>query len=386
VEPLHESARTFRELRHAYQECLANLYLALAAHLAGKPERSRIAARRALQLSAAHDYAAAVLRVAALDAAFARWLAGMPSAPDGLDRKGEPSAPPAAAAVRPDAADLTIHLFGSIEVYRDADNKIPPKAWKLRRALEIFCYLAASRERRATKEKLIDALWGDARLSAIEKNFHPTISFLRGALNHGRQVPKNFILFERGAYFLNPAHRYNIDTERFETEIRAARSRAREKDLRAALTAYDQALALYRGPFLEEEYGAWVEAPRAHFETLYLDALAEAGRMHLEAGDAHASLSCQRRRLELDPLSEEASADLMRALASAGDRAGVEKEFERLTGILADEVGVEPSAETRRAYEAARAMKPAPLPAAAASPPHAGPLRSRPAPRRTRRS
>ena len=357
VEPLAESTRAFRDLRRAYQECVADLYLALAAHRAGKPERARTAAKRALHLCATHDYAAAARRVAALDAGFAGWMAALPGAPPGLREDGAAPSPASLAAGRSDAADLTIRLLGSIDVYRDADNKIPAKAWKLRRALEIFCYLAAARERRATKEKIVDALWGDARLSAIEKNFHPTISFLRGALNHGRQVPKNFILFERGAYFLNPAHRYDIDVERFEAGVREARARARERQAPAALAAYDQALALYRGPFLEEEYGAWVEAPRAHFEALYLDALAEAGRLHLESGDAAASLACQRRRLELDPLNEEASTDLMRALASAGDRVGVEKEFERLTSILADEVGIEPSPATRRAYEAARAMQ-----------------------------
>jgi len=374
LEPLHESAGAFRELRRAYQECLAYLYLALATHRTAKPERARGAARRALLLSAGHDYAAAVRRIAALDAGFGNWLAGLPSAPAGLQASGKlPSAHPTPA-VRPEASDLTIRLFGPIEVYRDADNKIPPRAWKLRRALEVFCYLAAARERRATKEKIVDALWGDARLSAIEKNFHPTISFLRGALNHGRKVPKNFILFERGAYFLNPAHRYDIDAERFEAGVRAARARAREGDSSAAISAYDQALALYRGPFLEEEYGGWVEAPRAHFETLYLEALAEAGRLLMKAGDARASLAYQRRRLEFDPLSEEASVDLMCALGCTGDRTALEKEFERLTSLLANELGAEPAPETRRAYEAARAMKAAQAPAAA-------PARTQPAPR-----
>ena len=383
LEPLHESARTFRELRRAYQECLANLYLALAAHRSGKPARARGAARRALLLSAGHEYSAAVRRIAALDAGFARWMAGLPSAPSGLQVSEERPQVDPVPTLRSEAADLTIRLFGPIEVYRDADNKIPARAWKLRRALEIFCYLATSRERRATKEKIVDALWGDARLSAIEKNFHPTVSFLRGALNHGRQVPKNFILFERGAYLLNPAHRYDIDAERFEAGVHTARGRAREGDRSAALSVYDEALALYRGSFLEEEYGAWVEAPRAHFETLYLDALSEAGRLRLKAGDAGSSLVYQRRRLELDPLNEEASVDLMRALGSTGDRAAVEKEFERLRAALSDELGAEPEPETRREYEAARAMKSAHAPRAAAAA-HSQPV-PRPRPPRSHR-
>ncbi|HEU5181501.1 MAG TPA: BTAD domain-containing putative transcriptional regulator, partial [Candidatus Polarisedimenticolia bacterium] len=358
-ETLVESARIFRALGRAYQECVAEIHLSLAAHRAGRAARARTAALRALRLSDRYGYGAAVGRVAALDAGFGEWLAGLSSA-EGVPatrRKGAP-APPAGMAVAEN--DLTVRLLGPIEVYRDAANKIPARAWKLRRALEIFCYLAGARDRRATKEKIVDALWGDARLSVIEKNFHPTISFLRAALNHGHNVPKNFILFERGAYFLNPAHRYDIDAERFESGIRSARARLREGKSEGALVDYEAALALYRGPFLEEEYGAWTEAPRAHFEGLYLAALAEAARLYRDAGDLSAALACQGRRLEQDPLSEEASIDLMGTLGLAGDRGAVDKEFERLSRALADELGSAPAPGTVRAYQAARAASHAP--------------------------
>ena len=358
LEALAESARIFRALGRAYQECVAGMHLALAAHRAGRAERAKTAAQRALRLSGRHGYAAAVGRVAALDAGFAKWLAGLPSA-EGIPAAGRKGSAVARALAVPEA-DLTVRLLGPIEVYRDAANKIPARAWKLRRALEIFCYLAAARERRATKEKIVDALWGDARLSVIEKNFHPTISFLRAALNHGHNVPKNFILFERGAYFLNPAHRYDVDVERFEAGIRSARARLREGKAEAALAEYEAALALYRGAFLEEEYGAWTEAPRTHFETLCLAALAEAARLHRDAGDLAAALACQTRRLEQDPLSEEASVDLMKTLALAGDRGAVEREFERLARALADEMGSAPLPETVLAYQAARSAPRAP--------------------------
>jgi len=353
-EALAESARIFRALGRAYQECVAEIHLSLAAHRAGRAERARTAALRALRLSGRYGYAAAMGRVAVLDAGFGKWLTGLPSA-EGVAtarRKGAPAAPAGLAVTE---IDLTVRLLGPIEVYRDAANKIPARAWKLRRALEIFCYLAGARDRRATKERIVDALWGDARLSVIEKNFHPTISFLRAALNHGHNVPKNFILFERGAYFLNPAHRYDIDAERFESGIRSARARLREGKAEGALSEYEAALALYRGPFLEEEYGAWTEAPRAHLEALHLAALAEAARLHRDAGDLSAALACQTRRLEQDPLSEEASVELMGTLALAGDRGALEKEFERLSRAIADELGGAPDPGTVRAYQTARA-------------------------------
>ena len=59
-----------------------------------------------------------------------------------------------------------------------------------------------------------------------------------------------------------------------------------------------------------------------------------------------------------DPTSEEASADLMRALGRAGNRSGVEKEYARLVRALSEDLDGEPLPETRRAYEQARAVRP----------------------------
>ncbi|HKQ96254.1 MAG TPA: BTAD domain-containing putative transcriptional regulator, partial [Candidatus Polarisedimenticolia bacterium] len=261
-----------------------------------------------------------------------------------------------AAAPEPVAAgspDLTVRLLGPVEVHRDRENPIPSRAWTIKRALTIFCYLAVSRDRRASKERIVDALWGDTRLAVIEKNFHPTISFLRRALNHGHKVPRHFILYERGAYRLNPAYRYAIDTEEFESGLKEARRLAQAGDAAAALAGYDAALALYRGPFLEEEYDEWAEAPRARFESLHRAALRDAGRLHLESGSADAGLALLAQAVALDPLDEEASAELMLGQGRCGHRAEVEKEFERLRKELREEDSGPPSPAAQQAHERA---------------------------------
>jgi len=348
---LDEAASIFAGLQRAYPLCLARGWLALAARRRADRPRAEAAAAEALALSARHDYAAALRRIAATDEEFGRWLQGRRDAPPELAEADEPRLQAAATA---DVADLTVRLFGPVEVYREREHAIPPRAWKIRRALTIFCYLAASRDRRASKERIIEALWGDARLSVIEKNFHPTISFLRRALNDGHAVPRHFILFERGAYRLNPAYRYDIDIERFEGGVRAARDRARAGDAAASLAAYDAALPLYRGPFLEEDYDEWAEGPRSHYERLFSEALKEAGRLHLERGDREAGLGWLQRAVTLEPLDETASAALMLALGTLARRAEVEKEFDRLRRALDSELSSLPSAATRAAFERAR--------------------------------
>ena len=153
------------------------------------------------------------------------------------------------------AADLTVRLLGPIEVYRDAQRKIPTQTRTNRRAIQVFCCLAVAPDHRATRDRLADALWVDVRPSVVERNFHPTIACLCRILNHGHNVPRNFIQCERGAYLLNPAYRYDIDLETFEERVRSARSKASRRDAAGALADYEASFALYRGPLMEEEYG-----------------------------------------------------------------------------------------------------------------------------------
>ncbi|OLC53774.1 MAG: hypothetical protein AUH92_05270 [Acidobacteria bacterium 13_1_40CM_4_69_4] len=353
--PLDEASRLFETLGRAYQRCRARLFFALACHRLDRRERAGRAASEALDLSARYDYPATVLRVADLDEGFRRFLAELPGAPPDLRVPVEEQASPAAAAspISGTGADLHVRLLGPIEVYRTPGRAIPASAWKIRRALQVFCFLASARGHRAAKERIVEALWEDARLPMIEKNFHPTISFLRRALNHGHNVPKNFVVCERGAYLLNPDYRYDIDTERFEERVRSARGRKGGGQVAEALADYESAFAVYRGPFMEEQYDGWAEPLRGRYEELYLAALKEAAGLHLEKRDAAAAVDCLQRLIRRDSLHEEASALLMQALGASGNRAAIEREYDRLVTALHDELGKLPLPATRRAYDEA---------------------------------
>ena len=350
--PLAEARGLFEPIGRQFETFLADTWLALARGRRGADEAAA-AARQAVELAGRHNYLAVLRRIAASEGELRRVIAALPDAPSVLDRPAsalaEPEAEPAA-----DRADLTVRLFGSVEVWRDAARKIPASAWKLRRALKIFCYLAAARGHRAMKDRLVEIAWGGtADADSVEKNFHPTISFLRRALNHGRHVPKSFIRYEAGSYVLSPSYRYDIDVERHERLIREARALRSRGEADAALAAYDEALGLHRGPFLEEEDDDWVVGPRQHHEQLHQAALAEAGALRHERGDREAAVACLEELVRTNPLDEPASARLMRVLGELGRRDAVEQEYERLAQAMDEAWEAVPSRETRRAYRSA---------------------------------
>ena len=319
---LEEARDRFAALPRAYQECAACLWLGLAHAKTGKDAEARAAAARALRLSAELDYAGLVRRVGEVDPRFAR-LVGATAAPS--------QAAPLAGRLGASAADLTVRVLGPVEVYRDADRKIPASAWRLRRALKVFCYLAAARNHRATKARIADAVWADARGAVVERNFHPTISFLRKALNHGHGVAKSFILCEGGAYALNPEYHYDVDVERFERGIASARDQKTRGELEPALRSYEAAIALYRGPFLEEDEDEWIEAPQTHYESLLDAALRESADLHAKLGRPEGSLPLLERLVERHPADQAVSIQLMRVLGALGRKSAVESEYRRLS-------------------------------------------------------
>src|SRR5690606_1747484 len=102
------------------------------------------------------------------------------------------------------------------EIFRDPLRPFAPDAWTTRRARDIFCYIVAKPHRRASKDLIIDTFWGDADPDFVTKNFHPTISHIRKALNSNQSCRYNFLLYRDGHYLLNPDYSYSIDIERFD--------------------------------------------------------------------------------------------------------------------------------------------------------------------------
>lgn len=351
--PLSESISILEKLERAYETCLARLWRSLACHRSGRRKEAESCASSALKIAARFDYRAVVMRIAALDEEFHRLLTSLSGSPAYLDEARHSGGPrkARAGALGASPADLTVRLLGPIEVYRDVERKIPASAWKIKRALQIFCYVASSRSRRASKDRIVDALWGEARPSVIEKNFHPTISFLRRALNYRHNVPKNFILYEGGAYLLNSAYRYDIDIEEYEARLKSARAAAAGGRIDQSFAEFGAALALYRGAFLEEEYDEWAEAPRTRYEAMHVAALKEAGHLHLAKGNPEEAVVLFERLVGSDPLDEGASCLLMRALGLRGDRAGIEREFHRLAEALEKDLSAAPLPQTRRVYQ-----------------------------------
>ena len=247
-------------------------------------------------------------------------------------------------------ADLTVRVLGPVDIFRNAAKPFAPDAWTTRRARDIFCCIATSKHHRVAKDLLIEAFWPDENPATVEKNFHPTISHIRKALNSGQAIKQNFLVFRDGAYQLSPELSYSIDSEEFENHIADAETAKREKDPKRLRSSLEAAYALYRGEFMSGVYESWAVEMRQYYSEQFTRVLAALAKLSFAEKRWASALKFANEVLRDDPFREDMHRLAMKVFSAQSKPAAVKKQFRDLQELLKKELGIEPSAETRRVY------------------------------------
>ena len=262
----------------------------------------------------------------------------------------EPATLPAIALTARPLVDLTINMLGPVEIVRDPARPLAGDAWTTRRARDILCFIASRRHHRTPKDAIIDTFWGEADLEIVEKNFHPTVSHIRKALNSNQPLKQNFLVYRDGDYQLNPEFSYRIETEEFERLISDGETARRGRNFDRSIDCYEQAVALYRGEFMQGSYEPWVEEQRTYYREQYLRILESLAGVAEKKEEWTRSMDLAQRILREDPFREDIHCMVMRAQAALGNRMAVKEQYETLSKLLQKELGVEPAMQTQKTY------------------------------------
>lgn len=351
VADLHDH---FHDANHHYDEALAALLLAEVMLAEGREGEAAKHVNRVLDLSARYDYDFWLRREMRRNPA----LFAIEDIAERLpaDLHVELSQTPIEAAAEkayisgPAATviDLAINVLGPVDIFRDAALPFAADAWTTRRARDIFCFIATSKHRRVAKDVLIDTFWPDDDPKVVEKNFHPTISHIRKALNSRQTFKQNFIVFRDGAYQLNPELSYLIDAEEFDRLVADAEAAKREKDNERLRAALEGAHKLYRGEFMPGVYEDWADERRNYYaeqSARVTGALAKLSLAERRFADA-AKYAAE--SLKLDPYREDMHRLTLKVHAAQGKIPAAKKHYESMAKLLNDDLGIQPSPETRR--------------------------------------
>ncbi len=347
----------FRGGGQYYYEAQACIELATCEHELGNEPQMFAQLRRALDLAARYDYDYWLRQeIAHRPALFASDVAQdmLPS-----DLRGQLSISTVAAAepaksVAPltpaPLVDLTVNMLGPVEIFRDPARSFAADAWTTRRARDILCYIVSRRHHRAPKDTIIDTFWAEDNVATIEKNFHPTISHIRKALNSNQPLKQNFIIYRDGDYQLNSEFSYRIDTETFERLISEGESARRERAYDRCIDCYEQAVGMYRGEFMQGTYEPWVDEQRSYYREQYLRMLESLAAVAEKQEEWPRTMDLAQRILREDQFREDIHCMLMRTHAALGNRVAVKEQYEALHELLQKELGVEPAAQTQQTF------------------------------------
>ena len=250
---------------------------------------------------------------------------------------------------------LRIRLVGELRLELDG-QPLPPIASG--RARSLLAWLAYH-EGLHPRSKVAAVFWPDVLESSARGSLRTTLATVRRALPAAAAD-----VLDAGRERIGIA-----DGPAVSVDVREAARLAAAGDLEAAL-------ALADGELVADLDDEWALVARDAHRERVIALLGAAGERAEADGRMPAALRHARRRLELDPVSEDAARELMARLARAGDGAAAAKVFEALRAALRRGLGMAPSAQTvRLAAELRGAASPAaaerPLPDALARPEHA---------------
>lgn len=243
--------------------------------------------------------------------------------------------------------ELQLFLLGGATIILNGE---PVSGFISAKATALVYYLAAT-GRSHTREMLAGLLWGDFPEANAKKN-------LRDVLSNLRRLLDDYLLITRQTVAFNRAVSYWLDSEVFETALHGLRLDAPETWTPTAVTDLRQAMELYKGDFLDglyvpqaPEFEEWQLLERERLRQLALQGLYYLSLYEARQGNYAVAINYTNRLLALDPWREEAHRQLMRLLAWSGQRSAALSQYEVCRQVLADELGVEPEAETISLYE-----------------------------------
>jgi predicted ATPase/DNA-binding SARP family transcriptional activator len=237
---------------------------------------------------------------------------------------------------------LTIRVFGGLQIRLDDE---PVGGFISAKIPALLVYLAVTRQAHS-REKLANLLWGEFSDADAKNN-------LRQALSNLRKYFQPYLLFDHDQVQFNATPPFFLDAEAFNAHIQAGMLSA--------------AAALYQGDFLAgfhvrdaPDFETWLASNQAQFHEQATQIFQTLTLLHSNAGEYSQAIAFCNRLLSLDPWREEAHRLLMLLQARTGQISAALAQYEACRKILAQELRIEPSAETTALYEQIRAARYAP--------------------------
>jgi DNA-binding SARP family transcriptional activator len=242
---------------------------------------------------------------------------------------------------------VSIYALGPTQVLQEG-QPLTPADWTYAKPRELLFFLVANEP--LSKAQIGLVFWPDASPAQLRRNFRAALYRLRQALGS-----REWVVFKDGRYAFNRQLSYWYDVEAFEERITVARQSESSRPDRA-LAEYERAIRLVRGEFLEDvNLIEWALPRREELRQSFLQAHLRRAGLLANTDQLEEAADAYRKILVYDNLMESGHRGLMRTYTLLGNRNRALNHYQDLLRLLADELGVEPAAETQALYQRIRA-------------------------------
>lgn len=347
------AARQFEQGGARRELARARLHLAYLAFLSKRPKKALQRLAQAMETASQLGYDHFLVAEARTMLPMLRQLAElddeglaatlMDRAREGMPAQEEPEPAPAPGEPTLQAEEaryaLRVYALGPTQVFLHAEPVLLSR-WASVRTRELFFFLLAHPEG-VRREQVGDLFWPDLPPSRMNSVFHTVLYRLRRALFN------DCVVYQDGRYRLNEQVYWWYDVREFERLLDEAR---KVEDPQERIARYQEALALYRGDYLEEFYSDWCQQERERLRERYMAAAMQLADLYLEQGEPELAIGVCQSVLARDRYQERAYHRLIRAHAAMGDRTAAIKAYRQCVDLLREDLGLDPLPETEELY------------------------------------
>lgn len=173
-----------------------------------------------------------------------------------------------------------------------------------------------------TRSEICYAFWPELETDQAVNVFHVTKRRLHKALR------MDVLVHDEGYYRVNPQFAVRYDVMDFVTTLMKGRDEAVSQKER--MKAWQHAINMYKGPFLQGHSDSWILKRRADYQSGYLEALTCMANVRLEEGRKEHALSLFQKAVNEDNSRQDLHREIMRLYASMGRRSEAAAHFQEL--------------------------------------------------------
>lgn len=243
---------------------------------------------------------------------------------------------------------LQVRFFGHFEILCNGE---PVGLGRNGKALAIFKYLLAHRDRRLSRDHLMESLWPESTPNKARSLLNVAICTLRRLLNDCSAGLQNYILLEEGYYRLCPTVWVVTDVDEFDRRYEQGCRLEKINRIEGA-AEYERAIELYRGDYLLDHlYEDWTMVERERLSNAYVDMLEQLAMYYKQTEQLQKRIQLCYRILKKDRSHENSHLLLTEAYALIGSYGRALHQYRLFKGVLKSTHGTEPSVETEERFE-----------------------------------